>query len=221
MTELTLEDYFSLLANGDVDERRNAAWYLGRQRDSRIIDPLIKAIHDPDDDVRLRVVEALGNLRDDRAVMPLVSALAEENPKIRAQVVASLGRQGDFRAFQAVLDLLQDGDAGVRTAAAEGLGKFPDNRAIMPLISTMLDDEDDDTRYFASKSVLAIGGAPVVDGLLLVLQTQPPAGSIITVLEILAELKDRRAIPQIESLQNHDDEGVSATAKWALQQLGG
>ncbi|MEQ8674769.1 MAG: HEAT repeat domain-containing protein [Aggregatilineales bacterium] len=220
MTDLTLEDYFALLANGDIDERRNAAWYLGRQRDDRVILPLISALADPDDDVRLRVVEALGNLRDDRTVMPLVSALAEDNPKIRAQVVASLGRQRDFRAFQALLDLLYDGDAGVRTASAEGLGKLPDDRAIMPLISVMLDDEDDDVRYFASKSVLAIGGKNVVDGLLLVLQSQPSAGSIITILEILAELKDVRAIPQIEALKTHPDDGVSATAKWALTQLG-
>ena len=219
MTDFSFEDYLFLLKNGADDERRNAAWYLGRQRDMRTVEPLLAALGDSDADVRLRVVEALGNLKESRVVMPLVSALAEDDPRVRAAVIASLGRQGDLRAFQAVLDTLADGDAVVRSAAASALATLNDPRAIPPLVNAMLHDDNADVRYFATRTLQTNGGALAVDALLLALHGEPDADQLIRILELLATLKDSRAADAVQKLTTHDDEGVRETALWAQGQL--
>jgi HEAT repeat protein len=139
---------------------------------------------------------------------------------VRAEIVTSLGRQGDYRAVDALVALLRDGESMVRAAAAQVFSRLPDSRAVVPLVTVLLDDEDDSARYYAARSLEQIGGAETVTALLAALQGEPPAASQIRIAEILGGLGDRRAVEPLRALAQHADGDVSAAARWALGQLG-
>lgn len=220
-SEPTVEDYIGWLTDPAADVRRNAAWMLGRLRDIRIVEPLIGAVQDTDPDVRMRVMEALGNIRDERVIEPLLTALhSEANPQVLAAAASALGRAGDLRALDPLVATLKHTDAVVRSAAAEALGALKDPQAAESLTHTLLSDSDSDTRYYASKSLVQIGGARVVDGLLAALSGDYAPEIKVPVIEILGQLYDQRAVDPLKPLAEDADEGVRETAKWALRQLG-
>ena len=55
-------------------QRVNAALALGRIEDERVVEPLIAALRDDDEDVRVAVIFALGDLKYAEAVEPLLAA---------------------------------------------------------------------------------------------------------------------------------------------------
>ena len=63
----------------DVQVRREAAYTLGKIGTSIAVDPLIKALEDPDNYVRRQAADALGNIGDPKAVEPLNKALNDLN----------------------------------------------------------------------------------------------------------------------------------------------
>lgn len=218
--EPTLEDYILRLADENPDVRRNAAWWLGRQRDIRIVEPLIAAATDPDQDVRLRVMESLGNIRGEDVLEPLLRALAGDSAaEVRAAAAQALGRVGDVRAVETLIAALADEAPEVRTGAAASLGDLTDNRAAAPLAQVLVKDNDPDVRYFCSKSLTNIGGAKTVDALLAVLP-QADSGPLLYILEILGQLFDKRAIEPLRPYAAAEDEAIRETAKWALHNLG-
>lgn len=218
--ELTIEEYLHNLRHAsDPDERRNAAWWLGRQRDIRIVEPLIVALDDPDASVRVRATESLGNLRDERAVLPLITRLSDDDASVRAQACHALGRQGDYRALPALIEMLRDGESQVRAAAAGALAKLPDASAAGPLVSVMIGDEADYVRHDAQRSLSEIGGEVIVSLLLIALNGDHEPDAMRRMVEVLAALGDSRATAPLQGLVDHPDEVVRATVAWALNVL--
>jgi HEAT repeat protein len=61
----------------------NVVCALGMINDKRVIEILLPALKDEDNDVRAGAAEALGFIRDKRAVEPLKKALKDEDPEVR------------------------------------------------------------------------------------------------------------------------------------------
>jgi len=219
MYDPTLDDFIAMLKSDNPDERRNAAWMLGRQRDILCVPPLIHALNDPDHDVRLRVAEALGNLRDERAVMPLITALGDDSEEIRAQVIQALGKQHDYRALPSIIPFLNDTNTQLRASAAQALIDMPDPSALPALLHTFLTDSEHLVQYLSRQALSKIGGESLLNALLLELNGDHSAGVIIEIIEILAGLGDARALPAIEKLTTHDDNFVRETAVWATKRF--
>lgn len=102
--------------------RRNAAWALGAFDDSRAVQALVAALHDPEPTVREQVAWALGAIGDDGGVDGLIGALKDANPRVREQAAWALGAIGHAKATDALLPLLKDPDVGVRRQAAWAIG---------------------------------------------------------------------------------------------------
>ena len=219
MYDPTLDDFIAMLTSDNAGERRNAAWMLGRQRDPLPVPALIKALNDPDHDVKVRVIETLGNLRDERAIMPLISALGDDSVEIRAQVIKALGQHKDFRALPSIIPFLGDSSPEMRAAAAQALAELPDQTALQPLLGVFLGDEQQVVRYLARQALLKIGGETLLNAMLMVIGGEHPPQVTIEILETLAGLHDKRAVPAIEPLIAHEDEFVAETAHWALRML--
>lgn len=218
--EPTIEDYLLRLQDENADVRRNAAWWLGRQRDITVVGPLIDAAQDEHPDVRLRVMESLGNFRDARVIAPLLAALAgDTSAEARAAAAQSLGRVGDASAVETLIAALDDAAPEVRTGAAQSLGQLADNRASEPLARALVADPDSDVRYFCAQSLANIGGPVTVDALLAVMP-QAGDGPLLYILETLGQLFDQRAVEPLRPYAEHEDEGIRETARWALRNLG-
>ena len=115
------------------------------------MEPLIQALQEENDDVRLRAADALGEIGDSRAIEPLVQALRDEDRDVQFEVAEALGMMGE-RAVEPLMQALRDEDHNVRWGAASALGKIGDSRAVEPLIQA-LKDEDEDFQEAALASI--------------------------------------------------------------------
>jgi HEAT repeat protein len=85
------------------------------------------------------------------------------------------------------------------------------------LVEVFLDDEDSTVRHFARQALSERGGAAVISALLEALEAyEDDPAVLIDTLEVLAQLRTKRAKSAFEQLTTHPDEGVKATATWAL-----
>jgi HEAT repeat protein len=75
--------YVSVLLSGQLQERVIAAETLGDMGDARAVEPLIKALDDPDTEVRWVAAKSLGMLGDPRAVPALIRALSSDDKWLR------------------------------------------------------------------------------------------------------------------------------------------
>lgn len=219
MYDPTLDDFIAMLKSDNPDERRNAAWMLGRQRDPLCVPSLIHALNDPDHDVRLRVAESLGNLRDERAIMPLITALGDDSEEIRAQVIQALGKHQDYRALPSIIPFLADTNIQLRASAAQALIEMPDISALPALLNAFLTDGEHLVQYLSRQALAKIGGEALLNALMFELAGDHSAGVKIEMIELLAGLGDTRALPAIQSFTTHEDNFLAETAQWAQKRL--
>jgi len=100
---------------------------------TRVVDALIRALGDPDEDVRWRAVGALGRIGDARAVEPLIRALGDPDEDVRREAAFALGMIGNARAVEPLIGALDDPNEWVRRQAAWALGEIGDARALPEL----------------------------------------------------------------------------------------
>ncbi len=79
-------------ASPDGEIRAAAAKGLAALGDRRTVEPLIRALADPAEDVRDAAATALGDLEDRRAIAPLIACLADPGALVRWQAATTLRR---------------------------------------------------------------------------------------------------------------------------------
>ncbi|MGE0131988.1 MAG: HEAT repeat domain-containing protein [Blastocatellales bacterium] len=105
--------------DADADARANAARALGVSKDSRAVEPLLKAVNDKSEHVRVNTIRALAAIGDQRAVEPLIELAKLSDPKARLhrqrppsfnlmiECVVALGTLKDERALPLLTELRQ------------------------------------------------------------------------------------------------------------------
>ena len=183
--EPAVEPLIQALGAEDPDIRENAAVTLGKIKDERAVQPLIKLLTDEEWEVEKGATDALIGIGKP-AVEPLIEILLDKNEDVYLQmkVVAVLAGIKDERAIQPMIQALKekpelqadlgyhlglmgdpaveplvqalgDEDPNVRVRAAEALGRIGDERAVGPL-TTALNDEDETARVFAKLGLKSI-----------------------------------------------------------------
>jgi hypothetical protein len=79
-----------LSGGGDFRVRVQAALQLGKLKESKALEPLIKALDDKEASVRAAAAAALKTLGDKRAVEPLREHRLDRSDAVRAQILASI-----------------------------------------------------------------------------------------------------------------------------------
>ena len=128
---------------------RDAATYrrvrdvLGVLRDPGVIDPLRRALGDPDPCVRRIAAPLLGRVQHPRAVEVLRAALRDPEARTRAMAALGLGFAHDVRTIGALTPVLSDANPEVRAMAAWALGEIGsgDGAATPRLVNALGDAE--------------------------------------------------------------------------------
>ncbi len=130
--------------------RQDAAHVLGRLRDTRAIELLVKAmLSDESSEVRAVAVTTIGGFGYRQE---FTMALKDCDSHVRREVATILGRMGDKRAVDSLKAALEDSDINVQCAAANALGTIGDMRALDSLIP-MLDYENESCRCAAAAAL--------------------------------------------------------------------
>ncbi|WP_336002670.1 HEAT repeat domain-containing protein [Halorientalis halophila] len=112
------------LLSGDHVERRRAALALGEERpEEAVLDAVIAATNDGDDDVRQFAVESLASLGGERAAAAVVETLGDEDPWVRAEAVVALDNIDRLEYEDHIEAALDDDHHAVRRNAAISLFK--------------------------------------------------------------------------------------------------
>ncbi|MDP3563925.1 MAG: HEAT repeat domain-containing protein [Methanoregula sp.] len=154
----------SLLDSTDPNIRQYAAYLLGRAKNPRAIEPLIKSLADFDKSVREQAMLALSTLGK-AAIEPLSEAMKEPKWETRYRAAEALGLIADEKAVKPLIQGLKDNRDHVRYMAAKGLREFGDSDAIDPMI-ILLKDENTYVRMMVARALGAIGGNKVHTALL-------------------------------------------------------
>ncbi len=122
-----------------------------------LIEPLISALKDKDDDVRWAAAEALKKLAEhfkepEKLIEPLISALKDKDDDVRWAATEALKKLAEHfkepeKLIEPLISALKDKDDDVRWAAAEALGKLAEHlnepeKLIEPLTSALKDKDD-------------------------------------------------------------------------------
>jgi HEAT repeat protein len=195
-----------------------AARGLAKLDDARAVLPLLKAMGDPDDEIRTIATKGLREFSPARVIGPLIKAFGDANIDVRnhaAWIILKFGRD----AVSPLIAALRDKDKFVRARAALALGGLGDARAVSPLITALQEDTNTDVRQNAAEALGRLGNARAVTPLLTALEDRNIAvrGKAA---DALGELGDARAIASLIKALEDKNAAVRGNAAWALGELG-
>lgn len=115
--------------------RKDICSILGAIGSDKAVDPLIRALNDPEAQVRSAACHALGAIGSDKAVDPLIRALDDPEVGVRIEACYALGAIGGDRAADALLQALDsERNSSVRTKIYEALGEMGYAKSIDKLV---------------------------------------------------------------------------------------
>ncbi len=198
------DSLIQLLEDPQEAVRYAAIEALGRLKDKRATEPLIRQLNGGDAYASLVAARALGEIGDPTAIPALLKAFGNKDVDIliHIPVAAALARMERDEGFTFLVGMLKSSDPGNRADAAEQLANTPVQGTFGPLLS-LLDDRDS---YVCAGGIEAYGESKVViRGL---------------AARALGKLQDIRAVPALRKLLNDPDPDVRECAADALEKLG-
>ncbi len=164
--------YRRLMTDADSETRRTTAAALGRIRAVDAVQPLVKALMDPDDGVRVASIKALQAICDIAAVPPLIVVLAHEQVRQKATGRSSVAVERatsqaldalcDEKAIDALKTALEHDDADVREIAVRRMARIASPLVADTLVACLADD-DVLIRRAAARGLSEAGWTPPAD----------------------------------------------------------
>jgi len=150
----------ALLQDSDPDLRAWACRILGEARDAESLSSLLRALEDPEPEVRAAAAWALGihpaaDHRD--AVISALQRRLEDQPWVAWVAAEALARYGEA-ALDALIDGLRHPHPQVRVLAARALARIASPRSI-PALAAALEDPSLLVRHFAEAGLDRLSGA--------------------------------------------------------------
>ena len=175
-----------------VDAMRERALERATQHqvsDPRVIQGLLVALGDGDEQVRLTAAHALGDRGDTAAVNALLTALRRDASKdVRKTAAWALGQIEDARAVQGLLAALQaERDTEVRNTIVWALGQIESKDSVAGLGAALQRETDDETRR--------------------------------TIVWAFGQIESEDAVPFLTSVSRDSDPELRGKVAWAFGQI--
>lgn len=218
------------LQHRDPEVRAHAACLLGvlRRPAARAVLALVEALKDAQPDVRAAAAEALGDIENRRAVPALVAALRDPERDVRDKAAWALSKFGPRarRAVPVLEVLLEDPDRFVRRNAAQALAAI--GCPAVPALIRALQAPERRVRHMVAEALwdtLRIERTGWSKALLPVLTPaleDEQSGATVRALavEVLADIRGRKALPRLLQALADPEEVVRRNAARALARLG-
>jgi hypothetical protein len=127
-----------------------------RQLPSAVAKALVRALNDPDGQVREQAALGLALVPGAEIIDPLLNALGDSDSQVREKAAIGLAFRRGARVVEPLLKAMNDSDAQVREKVAIALGASGDPRAIGAL-EKALDDPDSQVREKAASGLVLLG----------------------------------------------------------------
>jgi len=183
----------------------------------RNVDGLIKALTDPEVEIREGAARALGELGVPRVVPSLCTALKDKEWTVLLTVIEALSTLNDPRAIEHLVTVLNDKRPAVPKAAAEALVKFgkPAIKFVAPLLTHA-------EVPFRLQAALILGdiGDPSVLPQIVTLISDKEWTVREAAAQVLGKIGDKEAVDPLSEMLLDTNPKVSAAATQALQKIG-
>ncbi len=213
----TIDPLVKILQTGSRDMKALVAQALGETRDPRAVRPLIESLKDDSWVVRNSSSNSLKQLGS-MAVLPLIKVLMSQNEDLRfwsQKIIADIGSH----EVDQFIDILQTNDNNeMRYFAAFGLSIIKSKKAIEPLISAMLNDNDDWVKKYSATALGSIGDRRVIKPLISMLDSTSEE-LCIWISKVLGKMGNDVIDPLMQAI-NSQDEKVKFYAMVALAETG-
>jgi HEAT repeat protein len=170
--------------------------------------------------VRAEAVQAVGQLKVPGTAPALMALLSDSDLGVRAAAAQALGELGEAQAVGELERLAVTGAGQLKVAAVAALGKFGSTAVLAPL-RRALSDTDPTVRLAAAQALGSIPGEEVIT----VLQAVYTNKDEVVVVRALAaasaaRLGDSRAVVQLNTDAQSQDNYVKVWAAWGLGEVG-
>ena len=134
--------------------RSNVVEALGRSKDPRVVESLIRLLKDPYWYVRGKAAEALGEVGNERGIAPLIEALDSGEDwslfvrRNAASALVKIGRP----ALKALEKALEDRNSDVRSAVAWILGEIGEKESL-ELLRRKIADADSRVSFYVAEAL--------------------------------------------------------------------
>lgn len=188
-----------------IEARRQAAQYLAENPNTVAIPVIIKALDDPDYQIRKSAIESCAFFNSPLTVDGLVKVVRERTFSEREEAIRILGRIKDARALQPIAESLLNSDwMSIRSTAAAALGDMGFALSVEALIEGLSDPEAP-VRANAAEALGRIGNADAVQPLIQALREEK-GWNIRHIADALAQIGEPAIKPLISILANTDED---------------
>ena len=189
------------LERGLWDDRIKACKVLADSGDPRAWEPLTRALHDHELEVREAACRGLLKILDRRTIDPLITFLNEESDApLRRLVIEGLAQLKAGEAEVVLTQCLADPDVGVRVAASNALGEIGIAASAGALIKVL----NDASRYVRATAAEALGRLK-------------KRRAIRPLIALLGDSEPAVRQNVLEALRRLGEEPLVEAYKWALQ----
>ena len=216
----------ALMDDSNSKVRRCVAEVLRWVRDVKAVSPLVHALRDEDEWVRVESAESLSQLRSKilkgseglvKELIPVIPVLNDEGEWVRKYAAEALGELQDKAATGPLVSRLVDESCWVRESAAKAVGNITGIAAPIELINTLQDDNER-VRQEAARALGKLGDPAAVEALL---QCLGDVDGLVraNTATALGELGDIKALEPLIDRLDDESEWVRAMASEALGAL--
>lgn len=209
--------YINCLRGNDIELKKVAARRLAFIGSPQAVMPLLEAVADKNEEVRLLAAGALKRIKDPAGIEPLIRALKEPMkwlPARIAEVLVELNRT----AVPALLTALDDPDPEFKGYIIEIIGEIGDKGCIVKL-SEVLRGDSPAIKAKAAAALGSIGGSEAVQALQAALADVEPKVRSQAVLA-LRQIGDPVAVAGLTGAAGDSDRFVRINALEALGKFG-
>ena len=213
-------DHYPYLVNRDAPVRAAAARALGTLGAAEAADPLVTAVHDSSDLVRLEAVRTLSLLGAPRSLPHLLAARHDRSDQVVEAATDALIALDPDLLESILLELFDSSDPSDRDNPARGLARLGSAAALSRLVGAL--EEPERAVRMAAAGALGHAGSPaVVEPLIRALEDPDPLVRREALLA-LAETGDPRAAPHLLDRREDPDWQIrNAAARWEREPPGG